>query len=278
MLDPKINNNENNSFIKGLEAGIKGSIAVSAQVSSLMWIRTITNYQYVHGTSFQNTFMTLYNQGGISRFYRGIIPSLIITPLSRFGDTSTNSFALSYLGKETSVWKTAVLSSVLAGGWRIAILPIENWKTHKQVYGKDGFAVLKNSVKQNGIKELYKGGYAYFGYSVVGNYGWFGTYNFITKKYPIKDNDLLYQKIGKSIFYGISSSLAADTLSNSFRVLKTIKQTDGRNISYKKINNNIIKKEGKLGIFKRGLTTSLMGNSIQAGFFSIIFTYLMGNF
>ena len=46
------------------------------QVLSLMWLRTTVNYQYRHGSSMTTAFKTLYRDGGIVRFYRGLAPAL----------------------------------------------------------------------------------------------------------------------------------------------------------------------------------------------------------
>lgn len=59
------------SFAKG----IPGAAAMGLQVCSLMWMRTIMNYQYRHGTTTREAARTLYAQGGIARFYRGIGPA-----------------------------------------------------------------------------------------------------------------------------------------------------------------------------------------------------------
>ena len=82
---------------KSIGGGTAGAMAMTVQVSSLMWLRTTMNYQYRYGTSTKQALKTLYNNGGIRRFYRGYIPALAIGPLSRFGDTVTNTYALNYL-------------------------------------------------------------------------------------------------------------------------------------------------------------------------------------
>lgn len=56
-------------------------------------MRTTMNYQFKHGGNFLETIHLLYKQGGISRFYRGVIPALMIGPVSRFGDTAANMYA-----------------------------------------------------------------------------------------------------------------------------------------------------------------------------------------
>ena len=59
-----------------------------------MWLRTVMNYQYRHGTTFAYSFRVLYAEGGVRRFYQGLPWALLQTPLTRFGDTAANSGVL----------------------------------------------------------------------------------------------------------------------------------------------------------------------------------------
>eukprot|EP00439_Symbiodinium_sp_Y106_P035920 s4804_g4.t1 len=77
---------------KALSGGLAGMGAQAINVLTLMWMRTIMNYQY-RGT-FMSVAKTLYADGGIPRFYRGLAPGLIQAPVSRFGDTAANDGAL----------------------------------------------------------------------------------------------------------------------------------------------------------------------------------------
>merc|ERR1719163_2117278 len=76
---------------KALSGGMAGACATVLQVSTLMWMRTTMNYQYRYGTSTMTALKTLYAEGGIPRFYRGLLPALFQGPLSRFGDTAANT-------------------------------------------------------------------------------------------------------------------------------------------------------------------------------------------
>lgn len=40
---------------------------------------------------------TLYKEGGIPRFYQGLLPALVQGPASRFGDTAANTGVLTLL-------------------------------------------------------------------------------------------------------------------------------------------------------------------------------------
>lgn len=78
---------------KSIKSGTAGASAMAVQVLSLMWMRTAMNYQFKNGGNFVETLKLLYKQGGLARFYRGLVPALMIGPLSRFGDTAANMYA-----------------------------------------------------------------------------------------------------------------------------------------------------------------------------------------
>lgn len=50
-----------------------------------------------NSTKPHNKKRTLYADGGIPRFYRGVLPALVQGPLSRFGDTASNTGMLTLL-------------------------------------------------------------------------------------------------------------------------------------------------------------------------------------
>jgi hypothetical protein len=124
---------------KALKSGTAGASAMTVQVLSLMWMRTTMNYQFMNGGSFIPTLKQLYSQGGVLRFYRGVIPALIIGPISRFGDTAANMFAKNSFSEKSAakipIFVQTSLGSILAGFWRFTTLPIDAWKTSKQVHG-----------------------------------------------------------------------------------------------------------------------------------------------
>jgi hypothetical protein len=110
----------------GLQMGIN--------VLSLMWIRTTINFQYRYGTGTMEAFRTLYKDGGIPRFYRGLLPALIQGPLSRFGDTAANTGTLAALEafeftSNLPVGLKTVAASVGAAGFRILLMPVDTFKT-----------------------------------------------------------------------------------------------------------------------------------------------------
>ena len=67
------------------------------------------NHQYRYGGDIVHTVRLLYNDGGIRRFYRGVGAALFQGPLSRFGDTFSNTLALSLCKENDLLKKTPVI-------------------------------------------------------------------------------------------------------------------------------------------------------------------------
>ena len=100
------------------------------------------NYQYRTGTSFPNALKTLYADGGIPRFYRGVLPALVQGPLSRFGDTAANTGVLTLLDnlestRELNVGVKTIAASASAALFRIFLMPVDTVKVRKNKW-KDG--------------------------------------------------------------------------------------------------------------------------------------------
>lgn len=113
---------------RALGGGIPGAVAMGAQVLTLMPLRSTMNYQYRYGNSTTTSAIrTLYSDGGVRRFYRGIGPALFQGPLSRFGDTAANSGILTLLDsfdntKDLPVGVKTAAASSTAAAWRIFLM------------------------------------------------------------------------------------------------------------------------------------------------------------
>jgi hypothetical protein len=116
------------------------SFSVIALISNvhiaILWTTLFrqVNYQYRNGTSFPVALRTLYNDGGVLRFYRGVLPALVQGPLSRFGDTAANTGMLTLLDsfeatENLNVGVKTVSCSVAAALFRIVrTVHIMEWK------------------------------------------------------------------------------------------------------------------------------------------------------
>ena len=133
------------------------------------------NFQYRNGVSFPVALRTLYADGGIPRFYRGVAPALLQGPLSRFGDTAANTGVMTLMDsmdstRDLAVGFKTVAASASAALFRIFLMPIDTVKTTMQVTGK--FSNVVTKVKANGIPVLYHGSLAAASATFVGHYPW----------------------------------------------------------------------------------------------------------
>mmetsp|Transcript_68012 Transcript_68012/g.133750 ORF Transcript_68012/g.133750 Transcript_68012/m.133750 type:complete len:284 (-) Transcript_68012:173-1024(-) len=252
---------------KALSGGLAGMGAQAINVLTLMWMRTIMNYQYRYGGSLGEVTRKLYADGGIPRFYRGLAPGLIQAPVSRFGDTAANDGALAAL-EHTSL-PTAVktmCASACAAGFRVFLMPIDAWKTTKQVEGADGLKKLIEKTKKHPTA-LWQGAVGAMTATWVGHYPWFYTNNQLREVMP--QFDFTYGKYVRNAVIGFCSAAVSDTCSNSLRVLKTTRQTSLEPVGYLESAKAIIEKEGYAGLFGRGLGTRILTNGIQGALFTI---------
>jgi Mitochondrial carrier protein len=241
-----------------------------------MWMRTAMNYQYKTGESMTVAFKNLYADGGIRRFYRGYGAALAQGPLSRFGDTAANVGVLTLLNssentRDLPIGVKTFLSSGVAATWRIFLMPIDTVKTSLQVHGKEGLAKLKVKQQTAGIGTYYHGALGASAATFAGHYPWFATYNFLDATIPNPD-DLMW-KLSRNAGIGFGASVVSDTTSNSLRVLKTVRQTSSKSISYVEAAQDVIAKDGVMGLMGRGLRTRLIANGMQGMMFSVAWKY-----
>lgn len=257
-----------------MRGGAAGAAAMGVNVGALMWIRTTVNYQYRNGTSFPVALRTLYADGGVPRFYRGVLPALVQGPLSRFGDTAANTGMLTLMDsldatKDLNVGYKTVSASAAAAVFRIFLMPVDTVKTTMQVTGK--FSNVVSKVKMEGPRALYHGSLAAASATFVGHYPWFFTYNFLGEKIPKQDDPL--KELGRRALLGFCSSAVSDTCSNSIRVVKVYKQSSPEALSYPTVVKRVIQESGISGLMFRGLETKILANGLQGILFSVLWKH-----
>jgi len=256
--------------------GIAGSSAMVIQVCTLMWLRTTMNYQYRYGTTTTQAMKTLYAEGGIRRFYRGIGPALLQGPIARFGDTAANTGALAFfnqhpVGKDLPVFVKTLGASAMAASFRIFLMPIDACKTILQVEGKDGLRILwKKFTTTKNPAIFWHGSLASVSATFVGHYPWFATFNYLEEILPKPKPNSKLQKLGRRAVQGFVASIVSDTCSNSIRVVKTTRQTATTPITYAQAIKIILDKDGYVGLFGRGLKTRILTNGLQGLLFSVL--------
>lgn len=138
------------SLARAGSGGLPGAAAGVLQVVTLMWLRTVVNYQCRYGTSIATAATELYRQGGVLRFYRGVSFAIISSPLSKFGMAAANEGAIALT--DALPWPVPVafstwVASLFAGAWRVMLTPLDTCKTVLQVEGPKGFALLTKKVR-----------------------------------------------------------------------------------------------------------------------------------
>ena len=185
--------------------------------------------------------------------------------------------------------------SILSGLWRVSILPLDTCKIICQVQGKNGYNILRNKINVGGLRVLYYGGLGAFSSTIISYFPWFLTYNYLNnfidsnnkkilfsnsnilndkdvnikqnsdiKQYPdSKYNNDTINNLCKYTFICFTSSVISDIVSNFINVIKVSKQSSKNLLSYDKVINNIINKNGYKELFTRGLKTRIIINGIQ---------------
>eukprot|EP00698_Gefionella_okellyi_P012029 TRINITY_DN3215_c0_g2_i1.p1 TRINITY_DN3215_c0_g2~~TRINITY_DN3215_c0_g2_i1.p1 ORF type:complete len:291 (+),score=63.09 TRINITY_DN3215_c0_g2_i1:1034-1906(+) len=263
------------SWLVAWRGGVTGATAMSIQVLTLMWMRTTVNYQYRYGTTTTTAFKTLYRDGGVLRFYRGLLPALVQAPLARFGDTFVNSGVTHFMNNEpttkdlpVSVRSTVV--SVAAAGWRVLLMPLDTIKTIMQVEGENGLKKLATKVRAHGLGAFYHSTLAASTAAFVAQYPWWGTFNALDVYLPQAQTQV--HKLLRYAGIGLVATAASDTVSNSVRVLKTYRQTHDK-IGYMEAARAVVATDGVAGLFGRGLKTKLVSNGVQGMLFTVAWKY-----
>jgi hypothetical protein len=158
-------------------------------------------------------------------------------------------------------------ASLGGASWRIMLTPVDTFKTTLQVQGAAALSLLKDKVKAGGVGVLYGGAAANFAANWVGNYPWFVTFNYLQANVPKYDG---VKQLARNAVIGMCASFVSDCVSNSLRVVKTIKQTNAdANLGYIGAVKGVIKTDGLAGLFGRGLKTRLITNIAQSMVFSV---------
>ncbi|CAM1510682.1 Fc.00g010170.m01.CDS01 [Cosmosporella sp. VM-42] len=262
---------------RALGGGLSGAAAMLLQVLLLMPIRTVMNYQYRHGSTFTVAVRTLYDDGGVRRYYQGIAPALIQGPVSRFGDTAANAGILAllqsnpYLSKLPSPIKT-IFASLCAACFRMILTPIDTLKTTLQAQGPRGTALLGRRIKTYGIGSLWWGALATAAATFVGHYPWFATYNFLSDVLTEPPKHPLFWWLLRLAFIGFCASVVNDT-QISYCKHPAGDQDSGGRILIKELAEAaraVMIQDGIKGLLGRGLKTRILANGLQGLLFSIL--------
>merc|ERR1719343_1635201 len=128
-------------------------------------------------------------------------------------------------------------ASASATVFRLTILPIDAWKTTKQVTGKEGLRRLLEKTRKH-PSALWHGAAGMMVAVSVGHYPFFLMNNQLRASLP--DFDFRYGKYARNALIGFVSAAASDITANPVRVLKVVRQTSLTPVSYRQAATSII--------------------------------------
>lgn len=102
---------------------------------------------------------------------------------------------------------------------------------------------------------------------------WFATYNYLKDVLP--PGETLFTSLLRQAFVGFVASVVSDTISNSLRVVKTYRQVNDTRIGYLAAAREVVRTDGLLGLFGRGLKTRIISNGLQGLMFSVLWKLLL---
>ena len=126
-------------------------------------------------------------------------------------------------------------------------------------------------MRRGEISALYTGALATTLATMISHYPWFVVHNMLDKWMPSKVD--MVGLLLRSSLIGFCSSAVSDTVSNSIRVIKTVKQAstgESAPLSYREAILKVHSESGLAGIFGRGLTTRILTNGLQSMLFTVI--------
>ncbi|KAJ1444371.1 mitochondrial carrier domain-containing protein [Pelagophyceae sp. CCMP2097] len=259
----------------GAICGLAGASAMFLQVALMMPVDTTITMQYRYGLAPLQAASRLFKEGRLPRFYAGLAPALCLGPLARFGDTASNAATITWLDSAPAtanlpmIAKT-IMASTLAASWRVVLMPFDVSKTVCQVYGGAGLEQLRSRARSQGVGGFYYGSAAAFTTSFAGHLPWYTTFNELDRRLPFAKTRA--QKMARYATLGFSASVVSDSMTNSLRVVKAIRQAEG--LSYAAAVHMVVSTQGASGLLTRGLQTRILAN----GFQSILFTILWKTF
>ena len=124
------------------------------------------------------------------------------------------------------------------------------------------------------IRILFRGSKATTLATFIGH-SWFLMHNWLESVWPRASSTSA--RFWRTAMIGFFSSAFSDALSNSIRVIKTMRQAaiqsgieDKQDLSYRNIARKMIKEQGYLSLFGRGLLTRILSNGLQSILFAIV--------
>jgi hypothetical protein len=152
------------AWTKATGGGLGHMLWEGVDMLSKMWLITVTQYQYRHGGSFVEIVCGLYAEGGIQRFYCGILPALLQGPTIRFLESVISGSTRAILDQTVSpkfpMSLQNIVASMLGSSANVILAFIDTWKCVQQVGGEEGMKQLAAKAKTDSTAPWHGAGLA----------------------------------------------------------------------------------------------------------------------
>lgn len=234
----------------------------------------------------RETAATLWKQGGVRRFYRGVSIALVEGPIGRGVGAGANYATLNMLESvesrtghtEMSLFTKTAISSIGVGMFRLLYYPLDTVKTVLQVEGAQGISILKAKMAKHGGSVLYHGAVPYITGAAIRHTAWFSVYNYLDNAFPETTTDYdgarALNPILRNAAIGSACAIVTDVVSNPISALKAYRQTSASSISYPEAVRTILLDKGIVNLLTRGLSTRIWVDVLNSAVFTVIWRYL----
>ena len=102
----------------------------------------------------------------------------------------------------------------------------------------------------------------------LGHYPWWYVHNFLEASIPLQN--VYVGNILRAAAIGCAATVVSDCVTNGIRVVNTYRQTSTESLTYQETVKRVIKEDGIVGLFTRGLSTKMIANCLNAIIFKVL--------
>ena len=103
----------------------------------------------------------------------------------------------------------------------------------------------------------------------MGHYPWYSVQNFLEVWIPVQTEGVVYTILRAAVI-GCLATVVSDCVTNGIRVVNTYRQTSNEPLTYSETVKRLVKEDGVVGLFTRGLGTKMIANCLNAIIFKVL--------
>jgi len=209
--------------------------------------RTIIDYKQFTHSKDANHYLLLYNQGGIPRFFKGIVPMLSGVSFAHVALFSS----LEYSKKYESFYSDFVFGIIGKVSHDLFMVPGDIIRLRSNITNKSSINTVKDIYSSFGLRGFYKGSVPNFCMNIPSGIIEFTCHNYLERKFG--NNGI------QPLITGLATGVSSTMISTPIDTIKTCMQCDGiGNNKYNNISDTI-----KVIYRKRGISGFFRGASLR---------------